>query len=110
MSFLLELLFGQNRFTRIESLTHDPLVHRLVHLKKHLDKCTLIRRSSDSGFDRLMNDWISMAGYCGRFITDCRQETIFSIWIPRSILYMVIRKKPGNDIIRSEASRVIIRC
>jgi hypothetical protein len=50
MSILLGLLCGQNRFTKMESFTHDPLVKRLIHLKKHLDKDTLIGKIKRFGF------------------------------------------------------------
>lgn len=41
-SIILGLVSGQNRIIKIESFTHDPLVQKLLHLKKHLDKDTII--------------------------------------------------------------------
>lgn len=41
-SIILGLISGQNRIIKIESFTHDPLVQKLVQLKKNLDKDTII--------------------------------------------------------------------
>jgi hypothetical protein len=65
MSILLGLLSGQNRFTKIESFTHDPLVKKLVHLKKHLDKDTLIGKIKRFRF-RQTNELLEINGWLSR--------------------------------------------
>lgn len=41
-SIILGLISGQDRIIKIESFTHDPLVQKLMHLKKNLDKDTIL--------------------------------------------------------------------
>lgn len=65
MSILLGLLCGQNRFLKIESFTHDPLVQRLLHLKKHLDKDTVIGKMKRFGF-RGTNELLDINGWLSR--------------------------------------------
>ena len=71
ISLLLGLLCGQNRFIKMESLTHDPLVKKLIHLKKHLDKDTLIGKIRQFRFQQTnelleVNGWLSRKVH-GRF-------------------------------------------
>jgi len=47
---ILGIFSGQNRIAKIESFTHDPLVQQLVHLKKPLDKDTIIAKINKFGF------------------------------------------------------------
>jgi len=65
MSILLGLLCGQNRFLKIESFTHDPLVRKLLHLKKHLDKDTVIGKIKRFGF-RGTNELLEINGWLSR--------------------------------------------
>lgn len=65
ISILLGLLCGQNRFTKIESFTHDPLVKRLIHLRKHLDKDTLIGKIKRFRF-RQTNELLGINGWLSR--------------------------------------------
>lgn len=65
ISIILGLLSAQNRFIKIESFTHDPLVRRLVNLKKHLDKDTLIGKIKKFGF-RHTNQLMEIQGRLSR--------------------------------------------